>query len=719
MKKISLILAAFFVSVSIFAANTDIRLNSIGYRLYSAKKASIASASVADFYVCIAPSGPAIMTGTAASFGTNPDTSEAIWIADFSQVSAAGSYFLSVPGVGNSCVFTINNNVFSTAFYTVFRGFYLWRCGTAVTGDHYYQGVTNTYAHTACHTNDGYDYNLVWNNPGPGMTPTPFLTPTVKRNSTKGWHDAGDYNKYVVNAGVTFGVLGKAWEYLKPNIEGVSFNLPAAPAYYPEYLRELKWETDWLLTMRAPGGRVYHKLSAQSFCCDWTLPQGDTQSRFFVSYSTAAAADFIAMMAQAYRLFLPYDSAYATQCLAAARVSYGRITTAPDNVNVDSNQAGFSTGTYDTGGEDDQDDRIWAAAEMWESTGEAVFLADFENRANSEGNKITDMSWADVRNLGMFTYYLSSRTGKSGSLVNSIRNSILSQADYYANNASSHGYGRVLGTQYWWGVNGAVACSALTLYVANRISPDEKYVDAANDALNYLFGRNYNCRSMVTGLGFNATLYPHDRRSANDGIALPWPGYLAGGPQSNAASWNDIESNYTTNEIAINWNAPLTFALAWLKDAPIFPTPTITGTPPTATASPTISETHTITPTWTITQTHTITPTPSITPTEIFGTLEIKEHFTWPNPSRGAPIKFLISNVGFIETAKIRIFTFSDRKVGEVEKEGMGTSVCNEMEWNPSFKLGNGLYYYILEARGKNTALIRKQGAFVVLQQLQ
>jgi endoglucanase len=713
MKKPLMILASILITAALYGANTDIRLNSIGYRTHSLKKASIKAAAISVFYVVADPSGVTALAGTASSFGTNPDTSEAIWIADFSSVTTPGTYYLDVPGTGKSFDFKIGDGVFTPAFYAVFRGFYLWRCGTAVTGTHYYQGVTNTYTHAACHVSDAYKDGI-----GGGH---------VIKNGTAGWHDAGDFNKYVVNAGVTFGVLGKAWEYLKPNIEGIPMNLPAAPSAYPEYLRELKWETDWLLKMQAADGSVYHKLTAVNFCCDWAMPEDSIEDRFFIPYSTAATADFAAMMAQAYRLFSPYDNAYANQCLSAARLSYGKLTSTAGNVSAYNTifnggpafycaplDVTFTTGSYETG---DTDDRIWAAAEMWESTGQAAMLADFETRANALGSKISfAMDWGDVKNLGMFTYYNSARPGKSSTLMNAIRNNTISTADTYVNNVNSHGYGRVLGTQYWWGVNGAVARASLTLYMANQMSPKADYVDAANEILNYLFGRNYNCRSMVTGLGYNATLHPHDRRSSTDGIVLPWPGYLAGGPQPNATSWSDSEGDYTTNEIAINWNSALVFALAWLKDAPVFATPTITGTPPTVTVSPTITETHTVTPTWTITQTHTVTPTATITPTEIFDALEINEHYTYPNPSSGAPVTFRIANKGWIEKIKIRIFSYSARKIGEVEEGGLSTSLKNDIKWDPPYKkLGNGLYYYIMEAQGKNTPIVRKTGTFVII----
>lgn len=69
----------------------------------------------------------------------------------------------------------------------------------------------------------------------------------------------------------------------------------------------------------------------------------------------------------------------------------------------------------------------------------------------------------------------------------------------------------------------------LNLQVANKVSPNAEYVNAALDAVAHLFGRNYYGRSYVTGLGRQPPMNPHDRRSGADGIVAPWPGYLVGG----------------------------------------------------------------------------------------------------------------------------------------------------------------------------------------------
>jgi endoglucanase len=94
------------------------------------------------------------------------------------------------------------------------------------------------------------------------------------------------------------------------------------------------------------------------------------------------------------------------------------------------------------------------------------------------------------------------------------------------------------------------------------IRPKEEYIATSLNALNHFFGRNFYGRSFITGVGFNPPMYPHDRRSDGDLAVNPWPGDLMGDVRHGATEWIDIEPSYETNEIAINWNAALIYAMA-------------------------------------------------------------------------------------------------------------------------------------------------------------
>jgi endoglucanase len=542
-----------FIVNGALAMDSDIRLNSLGFLPGAQKKATII-AECSNFSVKQASDDAVVYSGAVVGPLHQDDVSQDVWIADFSQVKEKGKFYLDVPGVGRSFDFEIGDKVYDFAFYTTMRAFYLWRCGTAVEGEHDGQRFTQK----ACHLEDAYqDYLGIEDLKG------------TKRDGTGGWHDAGDYGKYTVNAGVTVGSLFLAWDNFQDKLKKVSLDVPNTATDYPDFLKEIKWETDWLLKMQYPdgSGKVSHKLTRLNFS-GFIMPDKDTEKRYFTDWSSAASADFAAMMAMAARYFKPYDAEYAQTCLEAAQKSYDLLKSEPNNKSP--NQRAFRTGAYGTS---DPDDRLWAAAEMWETTGQEQYLKDFEERAkvpfisrrrgqaqSSEGKIDEDWDWGNVRNLGMFTYVLSERQGRDPELLESVRSDIIAVADAIVSKAQKDVYGRPF-SRYYWGCNGTVARQVLNLQVANKISPNQAYIDTALDAVGHLFGRNFYGRSYVTGLGHKPPMKPHDRRSGADNIEAPWPGYIVGGGHS-ATDWQDVEESYQTNEIAINWQAALVYSLA-------------------------------------------------------------------------------------------------------------------------------------------------------------
>jgi hypothetical protein len=309
------------------------------------------------------------------------------------------------------------------------------------------------------------------------------------------------------------------------------------------------------------------------------MPEGDNQTRHFVPWGAAATADFVAMLAKAPRIYKSYDSAFADQCLNAAKVSYTYLQATTANQSVTDPT---STGGYGT---TDSDDRLWAAAEMWETTGDAAALTDFETRAAKFNTGTTtyvdsDFDWGNIKNLGMYIYLLSKRTGRNATTVTAIQKALTTAADTLVTNRNSSGYGRALSgkaSMYYWGSSGSVARTCMLLQVANRLSPKADYLDTCVDQISWIVGRNYYNRSQVTGIGKDPPLHPHHRLSVADGIDNPWPGLLAGGGNNTSAqaagnkngatNWLDDVEAYELNEVAINWNAPLTYALASFLDA--------------------------------------------------------------------------------------------------------------------------------------------------------
>lgn len=180
--------------------------------------------------------------------------------------------------------------------------------------------------------------------------------------------------------------------------------------------------------------------------------------------------------------------------------------------------------------------------------------------------------------MGLWTYALANREGADASAVAAIRKSSVEVAKRIAQRTEADPYHvSLVAKDYVWGSNGVAASYGLQLLVANAFSPDAAFVNAAQDNLHYLLGRNTFSLSWVTQLGEHPYRHPHHRPSGADKNEEPWPGLLSGGPNAGrqdavlaalpkdtppAKVYADDQGSYASNEIAINWQAALVFLLA-------------------------------------------------------------------------------------------------------------------------------------------------------------
>jgi endoglucanase len=512
-----------------------IQLNSVGFLPDRVKRAT-STTRTDTFRVLYQEGGAVAFTGT-SSTPKQAEDGGSVYELDFSAFDQPGRYYVEVPGVGRSPAFDIASDVYRQPFAVAMLSFYGQRCGTAVQFRH--QG--QLFSHGECHAEDAY---------------LDFVTgETSHKSSQLGWHDAGDYGKYTINGAFAAGLLLKAWEHFRPGLQAMELELPERGGPIPDLLDEVKFELEWLLTAQFENGAVSHKVTAQEFET-MIAPEQDRQRRYFAPFGSAAAATFTAVMAQAARVYAEFDVEFADRCRNAALTSYAYLTA--NTADLKPNLAGFRTGGYGTA---DRDDRAWAAAEVWETTGDLAALADFEARGKGLGLRV-DWDWSELGNLAVFTYVLSARTGRDQAVVDSLSRSVVSTADTIVQSANEHPYGRGVGNKYYWGSNGVVVRTAMNLAVAHRLEAKDDYLDAIVSQLDHVLGRNPYGRSFVTGLGHLPPMNPHHRPSAADGVIAPWPGQLVGGPEKVWSDWVDEQESYRTNEVAINWSAALAYALA-------------------------------------------------------------------------------------------------------------------------------------------------------------
>ena len=563
--KISLLLLGCSAALAA-QASLAIKLDQVGYLPDAPKIAVVAAPKPAAEFLVRRWEGDAIvLRAKLTAARPDADSGDAVQLADFSALAASGRYYLEVPGIGRSWNFSIGADVYRRAYYLAMRSYYGQRCGTAVDLGPEFPG----YRHDACHL-DG-----AWHASSGKTGP---------RAPIGGWHDAGDYGRYVVNSGISTGTLLWAWEMYGARVAPITLNIPESGNGTPDILSEIKWNLDWMLAMQDDDGGVWPKQTSEHFC-GFVMPDKDSLLSYVIGtgeqpYKTSCAtADFAAAMAIAARAYRPSNRAYADRCLAAARKAWAWVTLHPDVVFH--NPPGISTGEY--GDSNCADERLWAAAELSRSTGDALyedyFLAHYEEFHPAATRP---QWWSKVGNLALWTYALGG--GKNAAAVAAIRRESLAAADSMVERTAANGYRNSLaGKDYEWGSNGNAANYALQLLVANAFHPDQRYRNAALDNLHYLLGRNTFSLSFVSRLGENPYRHPHNRLGAGSDNPEPWPGLLSGGPNPDredaivrklplgtppAKMYVDDTGSYSTNEVAINWNAALVFLLAATLPAP-------------------------------------------------------------------------------------------------------------------------------------------------------
>ncbi len=527
-------------------ASRQIHVDQIGYRSADAKIAKLTTRSE-TFSVVDASSGRVVFRGQPDLRASHdPASGDTVFDLDFSAVAAPGRYYLVVSGVGRSFEFSIGNDVYNSALRMVLRGFYLQRCGCDV--------LDESWGHAACHLGDA----RAWDQP------------TRRVDVTGGWHDAGDYGKYVPTAARAVGTLLAAYE-LYPDRFPLT-TVEGAPSVLPDILTETRWELDWLRRMQAADGGVYHKVTPR----DWdgyAAPADDRSDRFVFGVSTAATASFAAVMAAASRVYAVFDNTFATEARLAAERAWSYLEQNPriEPLGGFHNPPGVTTGEYADA--DDSDERFWAAAELFRTTGKPTYDAYARDAARRWRSYFSQPPTVTaVQALGALAYLLAEPPGGDGEIKRVMRDDLVDAAKKIVARARAQAYQVALAPdEYYWGSNGVALSYALVLLFAEHLAGQSDAVSVALDQLHYIFGRNSLGKSFVTGVGTNPVMRPHHEAVIATEEDAPPSGLLSGGPNAVDASYLsrfpardyvDSSDAFAVNETAIDMNATLVFVLA-------------------------------------------------------------------------------------------------------------------------------------------------------------
>ncbi|QFJ53702.1 glycoside hydrolase family 9 protein [Pseudobutyrivibrio xylanivorans] len=525
----------------------DIAVNQIGYLPSALKTATIKGTGLNQTAKLIdEKTGKAVLEAAIGGGKDDPDSGEKEEVFDFTSVKEEGTYHIEA-GDAISPSFEISKKVYDDAFKAAIKMLYYQRCGEEL-GSNY----AGDFAHPTCHSEKASLYE----------------DSSKKLDVSGGWHDAGDYGRYSVAGATAAADILLAYENY-PKVFGDDVGIPESGNGVADVLDEAKYELDWLFKMQRSDGGVYHKVTCRNFP-GGIMPQDETEELVIMPVSTTATGDFAGVMAIAARVYAKTDKTYADKCLAAAKKAAEYLEKTDRDTAGYRNPSDVSTGEY----EDtcDVDERFWAYAELYKTTGDAEYEKAMLKELPDNGYSL---GWQGVAGYGAYAYLSvkaanSMDTGK----VPEIKKTADAAAKEISANADKYGYGSSIVGTYPWGSNLTIANNGqYMLMMKGTIDTYDK--DAVDKQLNYLFGNNATGYCFLTGFGTLSPEHPHHRPSQATGKTVP--GMIVGGPNSGlddpyvqnvlkdtpaAKCYADNSQSYSTNEITIYWNSPVIYLLA-------------------------------------------------------------------------------------------------------------------------------------------------------------
>ncbi|HAY71098.1 MAG TPA: hypothetical protein DCX89_04350, partial [Saprospirales bacterium] len=353
---------------------------------------------------------------------TNDQSGDKVWRFDFSEFTTPGTYHIADGSNGQirSEDFEIREDIYNEIIRTVFKSFYYQRCGTAKTAPHVHEGFEDGICHSqdinARYINDEFNTSLY-------------------KNMSGGWHDAGDYNKYINFAYKPVNDLLFAYEINPQAWASDDLGIPESGNGIPDLLDEVKYELDWFMKMQDNDGGIYCVLGVKNHSSA-SPPSADGAIRYYgpkttsASYTAAAAFAFAAL--QFRKIGVSAAQNYATLLENSALKAYNWAITHPGVTYY--NSGIVAAGEQEVGTYDVNMRQLIAAIYLYSLTGSSTY----KNYVESNYASSHLLQWGFVYPFENVTQisllYYSSLNGVNTSVSTAIKNAYRNSMDYYTDN---------------------------------------------------------------------------------------------------------------------------------------------------------------------------------------------------------------------------------------------------------------------------------------------
>ncbi len=465
----------------------------------------------------------AIPANAIVARGIDEASKDPVWQVDLGELPA-GTYTLHSDGGAASDPFVVGDGIYDEALLAGLKSFYFQRTRTALVlpfaawkGDEYTRaGVSHAHGDVGWDLLDYPDKKRKW-------------------KVEAGWHDAGNYDMYVPSTAPTAQALLYAFEWAPDAFDDRSVQIPESGNGVPDVLDETRWGIDWILSMQEPEGAFRHREAVMESSPELPADQDKTE-RWIAGPSTAATAKAVAVLAQAARVYKPFDAKYAARCEQAARKGWAWLERNPKRVITDGK--GATQPLWDDEPENsDVGARFVAAVEMWRSFRDKGALEKARGLLEATETRPEEMikgAWANISRTGLIT--LATDEGAPKPLrAEATRRIIAGATLMLAQVEDKDGY-RCAQTpaDYYWASNSNLMEKVHVLAMAGKLSGDARFVQAARDQWHWVLGRNPNGYSMVTRVGKGPTRLYHMEWGHKE---PPPPGFLIGGPNGQNMSF--------------------------------------------------------------------------------------------------------------------------------------------------------------------------------------
>ncbi len=493
-----------------------------------------------DFYILDTASGKTILKKIINSSTYSYGNFKYCFEINFSDIRKPGSYRIKIDNI-ESIDFRIDEKIFNPVRDSLSLFFKAQRCGP-----------TSPILHEPCHLSDA-AYLIGYKD-------------SLGRDLTGGWHDAGDYIKFLKTTAYTTYILLFSYEF-----DNNKFGFDLDNNSVPDILEEARIGIDWLIRANVDNQKLVIQVQDETdHSVGWRLPENDSlqfNRPALVSISKSSIGYYAAVLAIAARIWKErfYDQEFSAKCLDFARKFYELKNLAPDFDSIHSNHYP----DIDFNGK-----LALAAIELFITTGDNNYLNDAVKYGTSAGADY----WWSVGQINSLAHY------KIAKYKPEFSNYIYQNLKMAKENSLENPFR--IGLDFSWGTTNCLLGVSLQSILYKELTNSTEFDSLNIYQRDFVLGRNAWGVSFIYNIGKNFSKHLHSQIAFfNNGYL---PGGLTAGPapdsilitkqilrensdfnffNSEQIKYYDDYKDFVTNEPTIAGNATALFVFGYFSFA--------------------------------------------------------------------------------------------------------------------------------------------------------